>query len=196
MLEWNGRESPVRGTLGIPVNEDSRARNEGHHRPRRSRHGPCPARPVGAAEILPEGFAYAADIISSAEQDALLEAFRDLDFREFEFQGYRGKRRVVSFGLHYDFAHGELRSADEMPAYLLPLREKAARFAGLKPEQLPHALVTEYSVGAPIGWHKDRPVFDDVIGISLLSPCRFRFRRKAGKGWERAAVILSRARSI
>jgi alkylated DNA repair dioxygenase AlkB len=139
---------------------------------------------------LPEGFAYRPDIISADEESALLEAFRDLEFREFEFQGYRGKRRTVSFGLHYDFAHGALQTAAAMPAFLLPLREKAARFAGLDQEQLPHVLVTEYSVGAPIGWHRDRPVFEDVIGISLLSPCRFRFRRKAEKGWERAALTL------
>jgi alkylated DNA repair dioxygenase AlkB len=113
-----------------------------------------------------------------------------LDFREFQFQSYRGKRRVVSFGLHYDFTQGKLQPAAEMPAFILPLRERAARFAGLQADELPHVLITEYSVGAPIGWHKDRPVFGDVIGISLLSPCRFRFRRKAGARWERAAVVL------
>lgn len=120
----------------------------------------------------------------------LLERVRGLPFREFEFQGYRGKRRVVSFGLHYDLGHGKLEPAAEMPDFLLPLREKAARFAGLAPEELPHVLITEYSVGAPIGWHKDRPVFGDVIGISLLSACRFRFRKKLDKGWARSALIL------
>jgi alkylated DNA repair dioxygenase AlkB len=139
---------------------------------------------------LPEGFAYRPDLISLEEESELLGHFPDLEFREFEFQNYRGKRRVVSFGLHYDFAQGKLQPAAEMPGFILPLRDRAARFAGLEPDELPHVLITEYSVGAPIGWHKDRPVFGDVIGISLLSPCRFRFRRKAGARWERAAVIL------
>jgi alkylated DNA repair dioxygenase AlkB len=138
----------------------------------------------------PDGFIYRPALISSAEQSELIRHVRDLPFREFEFQGYRGKRRVVSFGLHYDFTQSRLQPAAEMPAFLLPLREAAARFASLAPEELPHVLITEYSVGAAIGWHKDRSVFEDVIGISLLSACRFRFRKKLDKGWARAAVIL------
>jgi alkylated DNA repair dioxygenase AlkB len=138
----------------------------------------------------PEGFVYLPDLISCEEEIALLQQVRHLPFKEFEFQRYRGKRRVVSFGLHYDFGRGKLEPAEDIPAFLLPLREKAARFAGLAPDELPHVLITEYSVGAAIGWHKDRPVFGDVIGISLLSPCRFRFRRKAGERWERLAATL------
>ena len=51
-------------------------------------------------------------------------------------------------------------------------------------------LVTEYSPGAGIGWHKDRPEFEEVIGVSLLSPCLFRLRQKRGNGWERASIEL------
>jgi alkylated DNA repair dioxygenase AlkB len=138
----------------------------------------------------PEGFAYTPALISVEEERALVQHVRGLPFREFEFQGYRGKRRVVSFGLHYDFAAGKLQPTAEIPAFLLPLRESAANFAGLMTDELPHVLITEYSVGAAIGWHRDRPVFGDVIGISLVSPCRFRFRRKAGEKWRRAAVTL------
>jgi alkylated DNA repair dioxygenase AlkB len=138
----------------------------------------------------PDGFVYRPGLISSGEQSEIVRHVRDLPFQEFEFQGYRGKRRVVSFGLHYDFARSKLQPASEMPAFLLPLRQAAARFARLAPEELPHVLITEYSVGAAIGWHKDRLVFEDVIGISLLSACRFRFRKKSDRGWARAAVIL------
>jgi alkylated DNA repair dioxygenase AlkB len=56
---------------------------------------------------------------------------------------------------------------------------------------LEHALVLEYTPGAAIGWHKDRPVFDDVIGISLLAPCTFRLRRKAGAKWERRSLVAA-----
>jgi alkylated DNA repair dioxygenase AlkB len=138
----------------------------------------------------PDGFAYRPCLISPEEEIDLLQPVRDLPFREFEFQGYRGKRRVVSFGLNYDFARSRLEPTAEMPGFLLPLRARAADFGGVAPEELPHVLITEYSVGAAIGWHKDRAVFDDVIGISLLSACRFRFRRKAGEKWERATVTL------
>jgi alkylated DNA repair dioxygenase AlkB len=79
-------------------------------------------------------------------------------------------------------------SAQEIPGFLLPLREKAAAFAGLSAEELEHVLVAEYRPGAGIGWHRDRPAFGDVIGVSLVSACRFRLRRKSGTGWERAAL--------
>ena len=68
--------------------------------------------------------------------------------------------------------------------------QKAAQFAGLSADALQHALITEYSAGAAIGWHRDRPEFEDVIGISLRAPCVFRFRRKQGTRWERASIGL------
>jgi alkylated DNA repair dioxygenase AlkB len=74
----------------------------------------------------------------------------------------------------------ELQPTEPIPTFLLALRQKAAEFAGLSEDGLQHALVTEYSPGAAIGWHKDRPEFVDVIGISLGTPCLFRFRRKQG----------------
>jgi alkylated DNA repair dioxygenase AlkB len=138
----------------------------------------------------PEGFAYQPDLIAPEEERELVAAMRDLPFREFEFHGYRGNRRVVSFGLRYDFSDGRLHEAEAMPAFLLPLRERAGRFAGLKADDLAHALVTEYAPGAGIGWHRDRPVFADVIGVSLVSPCRFRLRRRAGAGWERISMTV------
>jgi alkylated DNA repair dioxygenase AlkB len=139
---------------------------------------------------LPEGFVYQPHLISIDEELELASRISELDLREFEFQGYRGKRRVASFGLRYDFADSRLKQGDEIPAFLLPLRERAAGFAGIKPDALPHVLVTEYTPGAAIGWHRDRPVFGDVVGVSLCSACRFRFRRKAGTKWERASLIL------
>jgi len=140
--------------------------------------------------LLPEGFTYQPDILSPDDEAALVAHIRDLPFREFEFQGYLGKRRVVSFGLHYDFAERAVRQAEPIPDFLLPLRARAAAFAAVPADDIQHALVTEYSPGAPIGWHCDRPVFGDVIGVSLLSACRFRLRRKHGAGWDRAAPLL------
>jgi alkylated DNA repair dioxygenase AlkB len=114
----------------------------------------------------------------------------ELPFKEFEFQGYRGKRRVVSFGWQYDFTHARLQRVEDMPEFLLPLRDRAAAFAGLGADELQHALLTEYGPGAPIGWHRDRGVFAEVVGISLLSACTFRLRRRAGEKWERASLVL------
>lgn len=141
-------------------------------------------------QSLPEGFQYQEEVLSPDEERTLVENFAPLSFREFEFGGFLGKRRTVSFGWRYDFNVRELRAAEEIPTFLLDLRQKAASFAGLPEGQLQHVLVTEYSAGSAIGWHRDRDEFRDVIGISLLSPCVFRFRRKAGQRWERASRKL------
>jgi alkylated DNA repair dioxygenase AlkB len=140
------------------------------------------------ANELPEGMRYAPEVISREEEHTLLRELPALPFKEFEFHGFLGKRRVVSFGWRYDFNGGGLGRAGEIPEFLHPLRERAARFAGLEPASLEHTLVIEYTPGAAIGWHKDRPAFEDVIGISLLSPCTFRLRRKAGAKWERRSL--------
>jgi len=148
--------------------------------------GPDPG--PGPGPALPDGFKYAPDLLGPADEAALLAHVRELPFRDFEFHGYTGRRRVVSFGWHYDFAERRLRKADDIPAFLLALREPAAAFAGLAPAALQHVLVTEYAPGAGIGWHRDKAVFGEVVGISLLSPCVFRLRRAAGEGWERVNV--------
>jgi alkylated DNA repair dioxygenase AlkB len=140
---------------------------------------------------LPEGFHYQAELISPADEDDLLTHVRELPFRDFEFHGYTGKRRVVSFGWQYNFSARRLLKTDNMPDYLLSLREAAAAFADMKPEELQHALVTEYGPGAGIGWHRDKAVFGEVVGVSLLSPCVFRMRRVVSKKkWERVNVVV------
>jgi alkylated DNA repair dioxygenase AlkB len=140
--------------------------------------------------LLPEGLEYRAALVSPDEEVQLLEHFRELNFREYEFHGYFGKRRVVSFGLHYDANERTVENTKDIPGFLLPLRQKAADFARLAPSELQQALVTEYTPGAAIGWHRDRPAYRDVIGVSFSSSCRFRFRRKRGSSWERASLIV------
>ena len=140
-------------------------------------------------QIPVEGFAYQDDVISPAEEERLVTWFAGLPFREFEFGVYRGKRRIVSFGWKYDYTAQRLHKADDIPAPLLPIREHAAQFAGIAAETLQQALVTEYRPGAGIGWHKDKRQFGDVIGLSLLSPCVFRLRRRVAAGFERAAIV-------
>ena len=140
---------------------------------------------------MPEGFRYRPELIAAAEDEALVEHLRALPFREFEFHGFVGKRRVVSFGWRYDFNGGGLQKSDDMPAFLLPVRERAAAFARIAPIDLQQVLLTEYRPGAAIGWHKDRSVFGEVVGISLYSACTFRLRRRTERaGWERKSLVL------
>ena len=138
---------------------------------------------------FPEGFRYQPELITLSNEAALLVRLRDLPFREFEFHGYSGKRRVVSFGWHYDFSARRLDRADDIPQFLRDLRTPAGEFAGLNPEALQHVLVTEYGPGAAIGWHRDKAVFGEVVGLSLLAPCVFRLRRKTDGGWERVNLV-------
>jgi alkylated DNA repair dioxygenase AlkB len=135
-----------------------------------------------------EGSRYQPALISAAEENTLLTHVSKLPFREFEFHGYKGKRRVVSFGWQYDFSGRRLQKAPDIPEYLLGLRTLAASFAELEPEAFQQVLVIEYGPGAGIGWHRDKAVFGQVIGVSLLSPCVLRFRRKVDSKWDRVNV--------
>ena len=47
---------------------------------------------------LPDGMRYAADLISPDEEQALVVEMAHLPFRAFEFHGFLGRRRTVSFG--------------------------------------------------------------------------------------------------
>jgi alkylated DNA repair dioxygenase AlkB len=142
------------------------------------------------APELPPGFKYQPDLIAAEDELALVRRIEALPLKEFEFQGFLGKRRIVSFGWRYDFNGGGLQKTEDMPDFLLPVRGAAAAFAGLEPDELQQVLMTEYRPGVQIGWHKDRSVFGEVVGISLLSPCTFRLRRKMGDGrWGRASLV-------
>ncbi len=137
-------------------------------------------------KTLPEGLRYQPSLIGAAEERTLVARVSELPFREFEFHGYVGKRRVVSFGWKYDFSSQRLQKAEDIPDYLLGLRKLAGEFSGLDANKLQQVLVTEYASGAGIGWHRDKAVFGEVVGVSLLAPCTLRFRRKTGDTWDRA----------
>jgi alkylated DNA repair dioxygenase AlkB len=138
----------------------------------------------------PAGFHYAKNIITADEETELVRHIEKLPLKEFEFQGYLAKRRTISFGWHYKFGEESLVKAKPIPDFLQPVRHYAAAFAGLKVDDLPHVLVTEYSPGTPIGWHRDKDVFEEVIGVSLVSHALFRLRKRAATGWERYTQIL------
>jgi alkylated DNA repair dioxygenase AlkB len=133
----------------------------------------------------PSGLVYVPAFIDAEEEGALAARIADLPFKPFEFHGFTGNRRTVSFGLHYAFDGGGLREAEPIPGWLLPLRARAAALAGREAEAFVHTLVIEYAPGAGIGWHRDRPVFGDVVGISLLAPAPLRFRRRQETKWQR-----------
>jgi alkylated DNA repair dioxygenase AlkB len=120
---------------------------------------------------LPPGFRYRENFITEAEEQSLVDAIAGVTFSDFEMRGVVARRRVAFFGQSYDRA-----TAGPLPAFLLPLRERIAAWAGIDAEAFAMALINEYRPGAPIGWHRDAPQYDIVAGISLLSACRMKFR--------------------
>lgn len=141
--------------------------------------------------VLPEGLRYADGVIDETEASRLEHTFADLPFQAFDFHGFKGNRRVVSFGWRYDFSASTLRDAEPIPDFLQPVRRAAAAFAGVDPAAIEHAMVTEYAPGAGIGWHRDRPEFDKVIGLSFGSAAVLRLRCKEGDRWLRRSLPLT-----
>ena len=137
------------------------------------------------------GLRYQADFITAADEDVLVAHLEQLDLAPFRFRGWLGNRKTRTFGWRYDFDDASFAPAEPMPEWLLPLRARAATFAGVASAHFAHVLLARYDPGAGIGWHRDRPQFEQVVGISLASPATMRFRQRTDAGFRRATVDLA-----
>jgi DNA oxidative demethylase len=137
------------------------------------------------------GLSQAAAIIAPDEEQTLIAWIDASPLSPFRFHQWQGKRLTATYGWSYDFDDGSFAPAEAIPDWLLPVRAKAAGFAGLPPAELAQALLIRYDPGAGIGWHRDRPVFEHVLGISLGAPATMRFRRRRGDGFDRASALLA-----
>jgi alkylated DNA repair dioxygenase AlkB len=143
-----------------------------------------------AASALPAGMVYRRDLIEPAEELELLEAMHALPFQAARYREWNARRRIVSYGGRYDFSRNELLVAEPIPRFLHPLRQRIAAWAGETAGKFTHALINEYSPGTPLGWHRDAPVFDTVVGISLAGVGRMRLRPyPPRKGRDQATVL-------
>jgi alkylated DNA repair dioxygenase AlkB len=140
--------------------------------------------------VEPSGFRYQEQIVSEEEEAHLAAGLEQLELKPFEFHGYLGNRRVINFGLKYDFSHRSIQRADDMPPFLNDLLSRVASFAGCEVEAIRQIGVNQYRAGAGIGWHKDKPEFGVIVGVSLLAPATMRFRKADGKGWVRTSHIV------
>ena len=138
----------------------------------------------------PLGFRYQAEFVSESAEKELAVALGTLPLKPFEFHGHVGNRRVVSFGLRYDYAKRTVQNADHPPAFLDNLRLKVAQFTGYEVQDFKQMGINEYKAGAGIGWHRDKPEFGDIVGVSLLSSAKMRFRKRSAEGWVRQSYIL------
>ncbi len=139
---------------------------------------------------LPEGFRYEADLLTPEQEESLARELAALPFKPFDFHGYQANRQVVGFGFRYDYGSRQVVDAPPLPSFLEPLRQKIAEAFDRPPEAFEQVLINEYRPGAGIGWHRDKPQFDEVVGVSLLAPCTFRFRQKTGEGWDRVSLTV------
>jgi len=137
-----------------------------------------------ATEAMPEGLHHVADFIPPAVESELIRHVSALPLQPFQFGAYEGKRRVASFGFRYDYTLRRLQEAAPIPEWLWPLVKQVEIFGGPS-TSVAQILCTEYDVGVGIGWHRDKPHFERIFGLSLGSPCKFRFRRRLGESWQR-----------
>jgi alkylated DNA repair dioxygenase AlkB len=137
------------------------------------------------------GLDYRDGAVTPDEERALIAAIDQTGLAPFRFQGWLGKRLTASFGWRYDFDTGSFGETDPIPDWLMPVRERAAALAGVPPDALVQALVIRYDPGARIGWHRDRPVFEHVVGISLGAPAILRLRKRRTGGFDRVAQPLA-----
>ena len=137
------------------------------------------------------GLRYAEAAISVGEERELLDRLEPLDLAPFRFHGWVGNRRTQSFGWRYDFDDSSFAPAEPIPDWLQPLRGRAAAFAGLKPSDFVHVLLARYDPGAGIGWHRDRDVFEEVVGFSLRTSATLRFRQRIASGFRRANLEVA-----
>lgn len=141
------------------------------------------------------GLRFLPDAVTPAEEAALAAHIDAAPLEPFRFGQWRGKRLTAHYGSAYDFSRGRLHQAPPFPDWLLGLRDKLAPLAGLDPQALRAALVIRYDPGAGIGWHRDRPQYGEVLGLSLGADCTMRLRRRTATGFERRGLPLP-ARSL
>ena len=134
------------------------------------------------------GLRYQENVIAEAEERALLERLGALELSPFRFHGWLGNRKTQSFGWRYDFEDASFVPAEPIPDWLQPPRESAAAFGGMQPDDFVHVLLARYDPGAGIGWHRDRDVFENVVGISLGTPATLRFRQRTTRGFRCANI--------
>ena len=137
------------------------------------------------------GLGYRQNILSEVEERALLTRLGAMELAPFRFHGWLGNRKTQSFGWRYDFEDASFTPAEPIPDWLGAAREKAADIANVQPQDFVHVLLARYDPGAGIGWHRDRDVFEKVVGFCLNTLATLRFRQRTPTGFKRANVEVA-----
>lgn len=137
------------------------------------------------------GFALVEEAITASEEAELIARIVASPLRPFRFGQWTGRRLTCSYGKGYDFVRGRPAEAPPLPTWLADLSRRLAPLAGLDPRAIAQALLIRYDPGAGIGWHRDRPHYGEVLGLSLGAPANLRLRRRIPEGFERRSVHLA-----
>jgi alkylated DNA repair dioxygenase AlkB len=148
---------------------------------------------IGLSATLPEGFVYEPEFLRQQDESGLLEVIRSLPFQEAQYRQWQAKRRVICYGGRYDFTHHTLNDAPPIPKFLHPLRGQMAAWSGISPSDFHHAMIVEYRPNSPLGWHRDVPDFELIVGVSLLGHARMRWRPYPAKSGQRSIQALDLA---
>jgi alkylated DNA repair dioxygenase AlkB len=125
---------------------------------------------------VPPGFEYRPDFLSLDEERSLLDAIDRIEFSRVEMRGAVARRRTAHYGWSYGYERRQAQPGEAIPDFLIAVRQRAADWAEIPADAFAEALITDYPQGAPIGWHRDAPMFDEIAGISLGAACRMKFR--------------------
>lgn len=141
----------------------------------------------------PKGFLYLPSFINMNEEAELLYEIHRLEWQDVVMHGMKAKRKVAHFGMDYKFGSREVSSGEKIPEFLNPLLTKIEKEFSIPKSDIEEVLVSHYPPGAPIGWHLDAPMFEKVIGISLLSSCEMRFRKREERKFAFKKVLQKRS---
>jgi alkylated DNA repair dioxygenase AlkB len=154
-----------------------------------STQSPAQAELFAERQIAIPGLRYQTSFLPAAEEYSLLDSIRSLELREAQYRQWHAHRRTISFGGKYDFIANELLPAEPIPPFLFPLRARVAAWSGIEAAEFSHALIAEYRAGTQLGWHRDVPNYESVIGVSLAGAARLRFRPYPPRISQRKATL-------
>jgi alkylated DNA repair dioxygenase AlkB len=130
---------------------------------------------------LPNGLVYRPDFITEAEEEDLLRIIETLPMEHPITDTYVARRRIIHFGWGFDFEKNHIMPGPPLPDFLVPIARRIEKWMGFPRGDVVEALINEYPPGYGLGWHRDNEGFEHIIGISLGSWCRMRFRPIASK---------------
>lgn len=145
--------------------------------------GQYPLFDTGAS--FPNGFVYRPDFITEREEEELLAHIRALPLKNAPFKEYIAKRRVYGWW-----------GNRKLPEWLLPITAKLAQWEGVPQETFKNALVSEYSPGTGVGWHRDQPPYKKIFGLSLAGWAEFELRPNRNASTKEPMSLTAEPRSV